>query len=193
LESWPCSLAGALGGHMLRLRTWAGWVVVVTASLIGLGALAGLRASRLLGSAFADADLGGDAASVAGRWSAQLRIGRRTLFIPGVGTIIRAELRLSPQPYRDSLGTQVSCPGCLTGTLSGDFRPLGDGYPPRLDVEAHALRDGRVLLVAGGCCDRGELSLHLRSRGDRLVGSWRQVFVVSKVIGSASLERDDTR
>ena len=172
------------------MTAWRRWILIIASSLLGVATLAGLRASILIGGTFSDEDLaGGDPTPLAGRWSAQLRIGRPAFFLPGVGTPLPAELQLAVRPFRDSLGTQVVCPGCLTGTLVGDFSPLGPGYPAQLAVEAYALHDGRVLLVAGGCCDRGELSFNLRVRGDGLAGSWQQVFLVADALGTASFRR----
>lgn len=80
------------------------------------------------------------------------------------------------------------CGAVVRGTHTIDLKPLlGHDLPP--DVTAGLDGDRMVVVVLGGCCDRGELSARGRLENGKIRGRWEETYVGGGRSGSFVLTK----
>jgi hypothetical protein len=112
-----------------------------------------------------------------GAWTLHLRTdGQERRTWPWPHTLV-VPAQIHVRPTRDSAGIAVRCPGCLSGKASipPPTRPLRVAFPD--SIKGYLDADGRLLLLIGACCDRGEWALLGRLRSGEVHGRWYQTFI----------------
>lgn len=123
-----------------------------------------------------------EAVSLAGTWEVELTRG----VLPWAKTTVRGQVNLAPWPdpacNPASFAGEADAPRCETsvkGTYSIDLHALVSAPRSVLwepGVAAMAFTNGKMVMVIGGCCDRGEIVASGRVEAARIKGGWYQQF-----------------
>jgi hypothetical protein len=115
---------------------------------------------------------------LAGTWDIEITRG----WWPWARTTVHGQVHLASAPIPDcdpgeerQARVGFLCHTHVEGTWSIPLDSVARPHPFAgwtRDAGAIAMTDGTIVMIAGGCCDRGEFSGRGRADGDRIRGGW---------------------